>query len=425
MTESLANDQVSFVARLGAAMGAANYPVTLVRQMVQRSSAAYGVPNDFVAFPNYVQVVGPTTGSGTVVKSAYLASELRFDQMFPLARLVSDAMAGRVRPADGESRLDRILAMRSRYPGWVTVLGYGVQSAGLALVLEPTLVNLAVAAVLGLMVGLFRAAGQRVAMLQHLVPTISAFAVSVICMAGAHHLGYDHVSLRALIPPLAMFLPGAAITMAVVELTARDVISGSSRLIAGFMQIAQLAFGILIATQVLGADGSQLSPDPINKIGAWAPWAGVAVYAVGVMLFLAPPLWFLPWLAVIAYTAFTAQFIGDLVLGSYASGFCGGLVLTVSALVISRRRSAPPAITLILPGFWLLVPGSMGLIGVTELFGAEGDSAFPATVISMISVALGLQAGLVIWELAKRNTSRRSSTPDPTDPAAGAAPGAR
>lgn len=405
MTEPLANRQVRFVARLGAAMGAGNYPVTLVRQMLERASGAYGVRNDFIVLPNYVQVIGPATASGTVVNAANLKSELRFDQMFPLAGLVSDAMAGRVSPEQGEGRLDRILEMPGRYPSWVTVLGYGVQSAGLALVLEPTPLNLVVATVLGFMVGFFCAVGQRIGLVSHLVPAISAFAVSAICIAGARHLGYDHVSLRALIPPLAMFLPGAAITLAVVELTARDVISGSSRLIAGFMQIAQLAFGILIATQLLGADGSQLSPEALNKIGPWAPWVGVAVYTLGVMLFLAPPLSFLPWVGGIAYVAFAAQFLGGLVVGSYASGFCGGVVLTVAALAVSRRPSAPPAITLILPGFWLLVPGSMGLIGVTELFGADGDSALPATLISMISVSLGLQAGLVIWQLVRRRAT--------------------
>ncbi|KUI47841.1 hypothetical protein AU198_22410 [Mycobacterium sp. GA-1199] len=399
MTESVAHQQIRFIARLGAAMGAANYPVTLIRQMLAQVSAAYGVPNHYIALPNYVQVVGPSTDSGTVVEAANLDQDLRFDQTFPLARLISDARHGRVSPEEGEARLDDILAMRSRYPSWVTVFGYGVQSAGLALVMEPTPLNLLVATVLGFMVGAFSAAGRRVAVLQHLIPAISAFAVSAICIAGAQRMGLDHVSLRALIPPLATFLPGAAITLAVVELTARDVISGSSRLISGFMQIAQLAFGILIATQLLGADGSQLSPDVVNKIGPWSPWVGVAVYAVGVLLFLAPPLSFLPWLTLIVYTAFAAQFAGDLMLGSYASGFCGGLVLTVAALAISRRRGAPPAITMILPGFWLLVPGSLGLIGVTELFGADGDSAFPATVISMISVALGLQAGLVLWQL--------------------------
>jgi uncharacterized membrane protein YjjP (DUF1212 family) len=401
MTESPAAQQIRFLARLGATMGAAHYPVTLIRQMLERASSAYGASNDFIVLPNYVQVVGPSTGSGSVVQTVNVDRDVRFDQTFPLARLVSAARNGRVPPPEGEARLDAILAKPSRYPGWVNVLGYGIQSAGLALVLEPTPLNLLVATLLGFVVGMFRAVGGRMGALDHLVPVVSAFTVAAVCIAGAQHLGLDHVSLRALIPPLAMFLPGAAITLAVVELTARDVISGSSRLIAGFMQIAQLAFGILIANQVLGVDGSALTPDVVNKVGPWAPWVGVGVYAVGVMLFLAPPLSFLPWLAVIVYVAYAAQFLGDQLLGSYVSGFCGGLALTLAAMVISRRRSAPPAIALILPGFWLLVPGSMGLIGVTELFGADGDSAFPATVISMISVALGLQAGLVLWQLAR------------------------
>ena len=396
------DQQIRFLARLGAAMCAANYPVTLVQQMLDRAATRFGVRCDGTALPNHVQVVGPATSDGSVVRGARVDSDLRFDQIFPLAGLVSDTMSGRVSAADGEQRLDRIQDARSRYAPWVTVLGYAIQSAGLSLVLEPTLLNVFAAAGLGAMVGVFLVVSRRVPILSQLVPAISAFAVAAICIVAALRLDLDHIGLRALIPPLAVFLPGAAITLAVIELTSRDIIAGTSRLIAGFVQIVQLAFGILIATQVLGISEGQLSSQPVNHIGAWAPWLGVAVYGLGVMLFLAPPVSFLPWLALITYTAYTAQYLGDAVLGSYASGFCGGLALTVVALGVSRLRGAPPAITMILPGFWLLVPGSMGLIGVTELFGVDGDSALPATLISMISVAFGLQAGLVLWQLTGR-----------------------
>ncbi|SDD36525.1 Uncharacterized membrane protein YjjP, DUF1212 family [Mycolicibacterium neoaurum] len=396
------DQQIRFLARLGAAMCAANYPVTLVRQTLDRTAARFGVRNDGIALPNHVQVVGPDGSGGTAVHGARVDADLRFDQIFPLARLVSDALAGRVSAEQGENRLDAIGAATRRYPSWVTVLGYGIQSAGLSLVLEPTFLNVLAALALGAMVGGLLVAGQRVPILAQLVPAISAFAVASICIVAALKLDLDHVGLRALIPPLAVFLPGAAITLAVIELTSRDVIAGTSRLIAGFVQIIQLAFGILIATQLLGMREDQLSSEAVNHIGPWAPWLGVALYSLGVLLFLAPPVSFLPWLLLITYTAFTAQYAGDLLLGSYASGFCGGLALTLVALAVSRRRGAPPAITMILPGFWLLVPGSMGLIGVTELFGADGDSALPATLISMISVAFGLQAGLVCWQIVRR-----------------------
>ena len=399
----MTEQQVGYLARLGAMMAAANYPVTLVRQMLTRASANYGQPCEFLALPNHVQVVGRADGGASIIKVASPEQGLRFDQIFALARLVGDTISARVSTADGEARLDGILAKEPPYRAWVNVLGYGLQSAGLALVLEPTPLNVLTAGVLGILVGVLWALSQRFPGLAALLPVISSFAVTAICILGVRHLELDHLGLRALVPPLAMFLPGVAITLAVIELTSRDVISGASRLIAGFIQIVQLAFGILIATQMLGLPENQLTAVAINKIGPWAPWLGVAVYGLGVMLFLAPPRSFLPWLVVVTYAAYVGQYVGDMFVGSYASGFFGALVLTVIALANSQHAdTAPPAITMILPGFWLLVPGSMGLIGFTELFGVDGDSVLPATLLSMISVAFGLQAGLLIWQLVRR-----------------------
>ena len=53
-----------------------------------------------------------------------------------------------------------------------------------------------------------------------------------------------------------------------------------------------------------------------------------------------------------------------------------------------------------------IAAGSLGLIGVAELFGADGDSALPATLISMIAIAFGVQAGLVLWQLVRRRRQR-------------------
>jgi hypothetical protein len=58
--------------------------------------------------------------------------------------------------------------------------------------------------------------------------------------------------LRAMIAPLVTFLPGAALTMAVVELSAAEMITGASRLVAGTLRLLLLGFGIVGAAQVVG-----------------------------------------------------------------------------------------------------------------------------------------------------------------------------
>ena len=143
------------------------------------------------------------------------------------------------------------------------------------LILQPTPWSLVGATSLGLMVGALSALGRRVEAVGYLLPTICSFLVAFIVFTfnNRWHVGVD--SLRALAAPLATFLPGAAITLAVIELSTHHVVSGASRLVAGFMQIAQLAFGILIAAQIAGIADTNLVTTQFNRLGPWAPFIGV------------------------------------------------------------------------------------------------------------------------------------------------------
>jgi len=390
------------VAALGAAMAAANYPVTMVRGAMYATSRAHGLDAQLLALPNYVQV-GSETGD-----SLYIANpdfDVRCDQSFQLAKLVARAPSGSVTPEEGMAELDRIRHQQRRFPVWVTVFGYAVQSAGLALILQPTPWSLVGAATLGLLVGALSVVGRRIEAIGYMLPTICAFLVAFIVFTfnSRWHVGAD--SLRALAAPLATFLPGAAITLAVIELSTQHVVSGASRLVAGFMQIAQLAFGILIAAQLAGIADTNLDTTEFNRLGAWAPLLGVVIYGLGAMLYFGPPTSFLPWMLLMLLTAYGGQWVGNAVLGSYASGFGGGLTLIICALAISHRPNTPPTVSLVLPGFWLLVPGSLGFMGVTQLLGTHSTAVFTATLISMMSIAVGVQTGLLLWRAAIQLTS--------------------
>ena len=89
--------------------------------------------------------------------------------------------------------------------------------------------------------------------------------------------------------------------------------------------------------------------------------------------------------------------VGNAFLGAYASGFTGALAMTFVAYLLARRPSTMPVYAVFLPGFWLLVPGTLGLIGVTTVL-ANPESASAgdilAIVASIASVALGVLCGV-------------------------------
>jgi uncharacterized membrane protein YjjP (DUF1212 family) len=333
-------------------------------------------------------------------------AQLRLDQFAAVDRLVGDAERGTVRADEGLRRLDVIRTSSSRFGRTVSVLGYCVLTVGLCLILHPAPSDIAAAVVFGLVVGLLRTFAATRPNLQVLLPVLAAFVVSVL---GAVAVRQDILdpALRAMVASLIVFLPGATLTTAVLELAAGQIVSGASRLVAGAVQLALLTFGILAGVEAVGVPSAQVLAGGGQQLGDWAPWLGVLVFAVGVTFTHSTPSRAFPALILVLYSAWIGQLVGNIVLGAYVSAFVGALVMTPVAYLVARHPPAMPARASFLPGFWLLVPGALGLIGLTELAGdaaPTGTNDLVATVSSIFAVALGVLCGTQM--LAGAETTR-------------------
>ena len=76
------------------------------------------------------------------------------------------------------------------------------------------------------------------------------------------------------------------------------------------------------------------------------------------------------------YVAYATQAARGLVLGSLGASFVAGAVVLPVAYAVQHRRSGPPVPVTFLPAFWLLVPGALGLAGVTEIVGADAAAGW-------------------------------------------------
>jgi uncharacterized membrane protein YjjP (DUF1212 family) len=391
----------TFVVQLGAAMNAAGEPVYSVQERLARVARAYAARGARIsAFPTYL-IVTMGRGEPATLELTSVAESPRLDQISAVDRLVREAELGAVQPSEGLRRLEAISDLRPRFGPWQSIAGYSVFTLGLCLILQPAPRDVAAAAVLGALVGLLRSTGRRQAPLQILMPLLPAFTVSALSALAVKHDLTDP-GLRAMVASLVVFLPGAAMTTAVLELEAGQMVSGSSRLVSGMMQLALLAFGIIAGIQAVGVSSSQVFSGSPDLLGDWAPWLGVLVFAVGVMVANSAPPRSFPGLLVVLYAAWCGQVLGNAVFGGYVSAFVGALVMTPVAAWVSRLPSAMPQHASFLPGFWLLVPGALGLIGLAQYVGdaeAAGIEDLVATVVSIFAVAVGVLCGtlLLAW----------------------------
>ena len=127
-----------------------------------------------------------------------------------------------------------------------------------------------------------------------------------------------------MVASLVVFLPGATLTTAVLELAAGQIVSGASRLVAGAVQLALLAFGILAGVEavgvsvVAGAHASVGSGSATGRRGS-ACWCSRSAWPSPTRR----PAGLCRCCCVVLYTAWIGQLVGNIVLGGYVSAFVG------------------------------------------------------------------------------------------------------
>jgi uncharacterized membrane protein YjjP (DUF1212 family) len=411
----------AFVLELGRALALAGTAVSETQERLSAVAAASGVPDSrVVVLPTALIIAFERGGSASIESIPQFAGALRLDQISALYDLVSEAEQAKVHPTEGLRRLAQIRTMPPRHGAGATLLSYAAMTVGLCLVLQPTARDVAIAGAFGVLVGGFVLIAHGRQRLRVLVPILSAMIVSALCFEAVKH-GIVDPGLRALIAPLVTFLPGGVLTTATVELASGEMVAGSSRLVFGSVQLLLLAFGIVAGAELAGLPSESVLHDVhSNLLGWWAPWLGVIVFGVAADVYFSAPRGTLPWLMLVLLSAWIGQLIGGQLFGSDVSGFFGAIVMTPIALTVARLPGGPPSQVTFLPAFWLLVPGALGLIGVTEIVGNPanatlGDLVQPIGAI--VSIALGvlggvsLYRGLVLAPPRLRSGLKRSGDP--------------
>lgn len=392
----------AFLLELGALLLATGDAVSDIERRLVEAAKAYGQPDTRVmVLPSAVLIAGgPSEAATLATPDAAVARHVRLDQVTEVLDVALAAGRGQLTLGEGRRRLEQVRVMPSRHSPVTRALGYVILTLGIGLVIRPSPELLPLYIALGCVVELLRAGASRVPGMQSVLPVLAATIVSAMAFAL-----YEAAPLQALIPPLIVFLPGALLTMATVDLASDEIVTGSSRLTAGLLQLALLAVGIIAGGRFVGVTPSTTPRAAPHLLGTWAPWLGVLVFGFGTALEHSAPRRSLPWLLLVLYAAWAGQLLGAKLLGAPLSGFIGGLVVAPLATLIERFPSAPPALVSFLPAFWLLVPGALGLIGFTQLVAESpvaGASTFLDALISVVSIALGILVGLRALNLAER-----------------------
>ena len=366
-----------FILELGRAQLAAGYPVDDVTSTLNAVARAYD-RTDFGIFvlPNAVMVDDPVVGRARVIPEGN--ETLRLDQAADVHDIAVQARHGQLDLVKGTRELEEIPDKPPRFPPWLSVVGYGIASAGFALVFRVSWWGVALAALCGLFVGVLQAYTRSRPNLAPLVPPVAATVCAFAVFSFASMLDQDVQPLRVVAAPLITLIPGAALTRATQELASGHVISGASRLVSSIVQILILTFGVLVGSLLARVSPDNFADLTDQTLPLWVAWIGAAVYAVGQALAFNEPRGAVVPVVLLLLIAFSLQQLVSWVLDAVlAAGLAAAVALFLAIVIQDRGKRQIPAFVLFSPVFWLLVPGSLGLVALTEAITGAPDDTLP------------------------------------------------
>ena len=174
---------------------------------------------------------------------------------------------------------------------------------------------------------------------------------------------------------------------------ARNLISGTARLMSAVVVLLLLAVGVAIGERL----GHAVFTVPVRvpvPLPAWTQWAAVVAAALAVTVIVKAERRAIGWILGAALTAFVGTRYGTWWLGGELGVLVGALGLGVLANAFARWLDRPAQVVLV-PATLILVPGSLGFRGMTSLLARDTVTGID-TVFAMFVVALAIATGLLM-----------------------------
>jgi len=378
-----------FIVQLGTDLIRSSETVDSVERQLVEIGRVAGVDDfDVMALPTAVMLESGASGRIRSRLRSIREPGLRLDQVEAVDNLARRARSGLVGPEAGLAELAEIRGRRPPFGRVIRSLGMGVLAAGFSLALQPTILGLVVALILGTAVGAFLAL--ELPGLGPVTPALLTFLVALVVF-GLDDRYHVENPIRYLIPPLLIFLPGAKITTGTIELAVGALVSGASRLVSGLLDLLLLATAIVAAAAVIKVPSRELLDRPSPQLGAWTVVPALVLIALGYRLHSCAQRRAVPWILVVLSVALAGERAASTLFSPSVSAFVGAAAMTPLVLAIDRRPEGPRAMVLFLPGFYLLVPGATGLITVTAgVSPGFSNGNLTSTMVTVVAIALGV-----------------------------------
>ncbi|HEY7871563.1 MAG TPA: threonine/serine exporter family protein, partial [Rudaea sp.] len=200
--------------------------------------------------------------------------DVNLRRMCEVDEIADRVIAGTLDIAEGSRLLRAIHRRRNTRNRVYTAGSYGIAAGAVAAILHAAWADVAVACVIGILIGAIALASEGRPRLIASFEAISALLATLIATAAGVWLVPLNVK-TVVLAALIVLLPGLSLTTAVRELSTQHLASGVARLAGAMMSLLKLAFGTLAASEICKALHWTPLAVAASRVPGWAEWVAL------------------------------------------------------------------------------------------------------------------------------------------------------
>jgi len=388
--------KAAFVTELGRALHEAGTSAQRLEATLEAVSEHLGLIGQFFVTPTSIWAGYGPLHAPRVVLARVEPGDVNLTRLAEINDVADRVATGEVTVHEGREQIEAIRSARSAHDGWPQVAGFVAASSTACVFLGGHNAEIAAAAAIGLIVGLFATISSIYRRVGRLMEFLAGFCAAFIAIALSDPLGGLSTS-TVILAGLIVFLPGLTLTLSISELATRHLVSGTARLTHALMIFVSIGFGIALGTRVADAVFTTIDRAP-SANPDWLLYTALAIAPVAFIVLFRARWRDLPAIAIAGWIGFAGARYGAHAFGPEIGSCVGAFLLGGFSNGIARLTNRPASITSI-PGLMLLVPGSLGMRSLNALMHDDVTSGVD-TAFTVVLVAVSLVVGLLLANIA-------------------------
>ncbi|WP_395341938.1 threonine/serine ThrE exporter family protein [Ningiella sp. W23] len=330
--------------------------------------------------------------------------ELDLGSLSRTDELVTRLLSAELNLSEADEELSRIDNLPAFYHPLFEFFAMGISTGSFAIVMGSSFDDAIAAGAIGCIMYLiyfWSLHSKRV----NLMLEPAAALVAGVCACAISALVEPAINIRLVVlSSIIIFIPGLALTIGLAELSSRNLVSGTARVMDALMQLFKLYFGAFLGIAIGFWWFSEVAMVPTEPTPKWAIWVAVLTLCSALVVIFKLRIKHAPWAIMCGFVGYFGTYWASKYLEFGLGTFVGAFAVGVFANLFTRFAHAPASIVL-MQGLIVLVPGSKTYIGLNSFVSGQdfmhADHIGQETFVIFMSLVAGLIFANVVMPTRK------------------------